>query len=246
MDTLNIAEELGVQHDQVKTLVLIDRFNAHEFRGLKDTKAYDSAMIGLSSSYHASFAALYRIGSKVEHSCFPNVSYSSKTGGLVYTATRPIEPGDRLSYSYSDGAALDCPVEERQAEMQRCKAFLCRCSRCEGPDFCRPLPSPCCAGQFALMTAPAGAAAVEVVSNEAHSSTTLPSLALAVWTCQSCGLNLGSKEMALACETEAALHRSVRQLDMEMQAMGVRPGLMERAKALQVACRSALPWMHFL
>jgi hypothetical protein len=93
-------------------------------------------------------AALFLFGSKVEHSCCPNVAYSSKTsdGLMEYKVIHPIKAGENVSFSY----ILDVftsPTHERRQKLLLQKDFVCMCDRCKGPDFSRVAQCHVC-GEF--------------------------------------------------------------------------------------------------
>jgi hypothetical protein len=95
--------ELG--HELTLKLLATAETNAHEYYGrpagdFQETCSVD-AMIARRTSGRA---ALFVYGSKVAHSCHPNISYTSKTedGRLEYKVIAPIEAGGILKFSYID------------------------------------------------------------------------------------------------------------------------------------------------
>jgi len=127
--------------DLPKNLVRIVGINAHSFTPTNDSIANGSTGLGLLDKA----SALFIMGSKVEHSCAPNLRFCTYKGMLRYTAEIPISCGDRLSISYLKGT-LHSPRHERQDFLQKSKKFLCKCSRCVGPDECSPLHCNKCKG----------------------------------------------------------------------------------------------------
>ncbi|CAB9508974.1 Inherit from KOG: Set and mynd domain containing [Seminavis robusta] len=87
-------------------------------------------------------SALFALGSKVEHSCAPNLNYATEHGKLQYTAIRPIANGERISISY-DTPKFSHPRKQRREFLQMSKEFTCRCRRCRGPDECSPYQFSC-------------------------------------------------------------------------------------------------------
>jgi SET domain len=95
-------------------------------------------------SYHKS--ALFVFGSKIAHSCAPNVSDTSQTedGALEYKVTRPIALGEEATFSYI-GNLYQTPMYKRCEQLLNTKSFLCGCSRCSGPDYYRMVQCTGCA-----------------------------------------------------------------------------------------------------
>ena len=123
--------------DSAKKLLRIIDVNAHSF-SLERT----GALITTQSTRHKSYSALFAKGSKVEHSCNPNLSWAAEDGKLQYIATRPIKKGDRLSISYQP-AFCEKPRRARQQFLRMNKDFTCGCHRCRGPDECHPYVISC-------------------------------------------------------------------------------------------------------
>lgn len=94
---------------------------------------------------NSSFAGLFVFGSKFSNSCAPNCRWSFGTEGhLEYHAIRDIAPGEALTFSYiGNGLSL---VEGTVARQRRLGAlwFVCRCSRCTGPETTRQMRCPLC------------------------------------------------------------------------------------------------------
>jgi len=112
-----------------QTLVRIVGNNAHSFDdpgGSADVEEFEKS-------------ALFLIGSKAEHSCAPNLVFSTNEGMLRFVAEIPISRGERLSTSYAQSILQTCRQERREF-LQQHKAFTCQCSRCLGLDECRPMP----------------------------------------------------------------------------------------------------------
>jgi hypothetical protein len=82
--------------------------------------------------------ALFAIGSKAEHSCCPNLTWTTNNGKMECVSECWIHPGDRLSISYVANV-FERPCQERRAALQENKFFLCNCQRCRGLDNCRTL-----------------------------------------------------------------------------------------------------------
>jgi hypothetical protein len=125
----------GLSKELVHKLLMIRDTNCHAYTGHEEayTEVVCSAFGGISG--RASKGALFDLGSKVAHSCCPNVSYTSKTqhGGLEYIAVRPISEGEMLTYAYIDDLWTSTTYE-RRAKTKMEKDFVCGCARCVGPD----------------------------------------------------------------------------------------------------------------
>lgn len=127
----------GLDEAQIHKLLMIRDTNCHAYSGKEC--AYGSDQQGDVTG----MAALFERGSKVAHSCEPNLYYTSKNrhGGLEFRTCRPIAAGDMISFSYI-GQLWTKSTLDRRAECLETKDFLCCCRRCVGPDmtsaFCCP------------------------------------------------------------------------------------------------------------
>ena len=164
-----LRESCGLEAEVIQKLMLIADTNSHLFLGAAS-----------SHNSNAPKAALCVYGSKVEHSCSPNVSYSSSTGYLIYRAIRRIEIGERISFSYID---LKETAAKRREILLETKDFVCSCDLCLGPDHSRTAgcPKPTCQGTALI-----------------HSS--------GEWECTTCGF-LSASEAASILKTELEFER---------------------------------------
>mgnify|MGYP005855143581 CR=1 FL=1 len=143
------SEDISHPVDLVCKLLVIAFSNAHEYWGYSGTVTCDSLtayeQIGYDKRITASRSALFAYGSKISHSCDPNVTYTSKTpdGALEYKVVRPINSGDPVTFSYL-GDIYQTPTEKRRTELQQRYSFLCECCRCTAPDFSRTAKCPGC------------------------------------------------------------------------------------------------------
>eukprot|EP00961_Rhodomonas_salina_P117790 1585270-Rhodomonas_salina.1 len=138
-DAVWIAHKLGMHVALVLKVLLIRDANSHAFLGKRDVFKEE-----LGDSQTEKLSALFHKGSKAEHSCLPNVEYSSKNGfGLEYRAIRPIAEGEHIRYSYIDGLWSKSQAE-RQNTLVETKHFICGCIRCAAPDDCRAVMCPAC------------------------------------------------------------------------------------------------------
>ncbi|KAL0044479.1 hypothetical protein WJX82_008986 [Trebouxia sp. C0006] len=72
--------------------------------------------------------ALYRLTSKINHSCCPNAAYFFKPDGtVVVRSMRALHPNEQLTISYTD---LLQTLDERQQSLLQRYAFTCCCARC--------------------------------------------------------------------------------------------------------------------
>lgn len=125
----------------VSKLVSISNTNAHAYRGDQSKSEGTVSFTGVPFDFDA--VALFDRGSKIEHSCLPNTTYSSASGFLTCKAIRPVAEGDRVSISYL-GEVFAQPRDARRAKLLGERHFACECSRCQAVDECRPLPCPNC------------------------------------------------------------------------------------------------------
>ena len=115
-----------VSVDTLRRVVLIKACNAHGF-----------------FSQSASSAALYTYGSKMRHSCKPNVVYTSqrRAGVGSFVAKRNIAAGEELFISYID---VYKSVPMRARELSENYLFRCECPMCTtGVDRYRGIPCEC-------------------------------------------------------------------------------------------------------
>ena len=140
------ASNLPSNSTLIKRLLLVCDLNAHEIIGLQRTEpTSDTQEVNTSSSgvhqEDTEYTGLFELAAILESGCLGNTHYSTTTGRIQYTASRPIAAGERLTCSYI-GPTLDQPLLERRERLLRSKDFVCCCSRCLAPDACRPLACP--------------------------------------------------------------------------------------------------------
>jgi hypothetical protein len=166
----------------IHKLLAIMATNAHEYFGAMssstdgDLTQYEQ--VGVGTVNNTGMAALFIYGSKIPHSCSPNVAYSSKTvdGALEYKVIRPITTGEMVAFTYMEDL-YQTPTFERREFLMRTKAFMCQCQRCVGQDYCRMSKCSTCSRFVAC----------EYQEQEA------------IWRCPSCGIcsGIAQKERAL-------------------------------------------------
>jgi hypothetical protein len=125
-DAENSVSYHGLPVEDIFRILSVCDYNAHAFVGLQgDFKA----TVGAEDPE----SALFEKGSKVQHSCAPNCSYTSKVleDHLIYFAVRPIASGENITFSYIGYM----PTFQRREELKSTKDFLCECSKCDGIDY---------------------------------------------------------------------------------------------------------------
>ncbi|KAI9365067.1 hypothetical protein BD770DRAFT_313448 [Pilaira anomala] len=89
--------------------------------------------------------ALLRWGSKMAHSCTPNLflRFEPARNAMVFTVIRPLEVGEVLSFSYlpeddlSVGGLICGTTMDRRAKLEKFKFFTCSCESCVDWDWSR-------------------------------------------------------------------------------------------------------------
>ena len=150
-----VASQLSLDPTLVQKLILISKFNAHQYYDCGRELSNEVASLSPSS---VKKSALFLLSSKVAHSCNPNVTYSSRTsyGNLEYNVIRPINTGDMITFSYIIDL-WETPTHIRRIRLFETKDFFCRCPRCMGPDFSRAIScNKCKIGGVVLWTDPEG------------------------------------------------------------------------------------------
>jgi hypothetical protein len=147
-----VAEELhknpkcsSLSVEQIHTLIAVAESNCHQYYGT-------GSLAELKAKPTTAKAALFYLGSKVNHSCRPNLQYSSQNsdGHLKYKAICDIKEGDELTFSYI-GELFSTMSAQRRATLKAEKNFDCHCERCDEPDYCRPLPCTECNEGFLFL-----------------------------------------------------------------------------------------------
>ena len=72
-------------------------------------------------------AGILFTGTRMNHSCDPNVRYSMDGDHMVFRTARPIQKNEEIFDSYING---QLPYDERQRELQRRYGFRCACDKC--------------------------------------------------------------------------------------------------------------------
>jgi hypothetical protein len=152
-----------------------------------DPKILEKVVLVKACNAHACFsqgsrsAALYAIGSKMRHSCCPNVVYTSqRTEGIgSFIAKSDIAPGDELFISYVD-RTRSTPM--RRAVLIENYLFECQCERCtKGIDRYRGINCRCGRGTL-----------FHDQSNR-------------IWTCDSCTLRCSDTDLPVSITEESKI-----------------------------------------
>lgn len=82
---------------------------------------------------HGYAKAVYDVGSRFNHSCDPNVEFSSRPYGYGEWRVLPgkaVRRGEELTISYVPASTLALPRRRRMRRLMRWWRFWCECSRC--------------------------------------------------------------------------------------------------------------------
>lgn len=178
------ADELcrvhGMEAEHIHKLLMIREMNGHQYTG-------HETVYGDKKSEKA---ALFSRGSKVAHSCRPNLAYTSKTrhGGLEYRACRPIAPGEMITFSYDDELWTKNTLE-RRTHLLETKNFICNCPRCQGLDDTSAV---CCPRDACV-----GFARPDISPGNLESTS-------GRWVCGACG-PLDAEAVAVLCKHERSM-----------------------------------------
>ena len=149
-------------------------------------------------SFDDDAASLFWLAAKANHSCKPNVAYSSSSGSqMVYFALCDIPAGTEVQPSY----ILDVystPRAFRRTKLLDTKNFLCQCARCLGIDDCRLLkcPTESCSEGLVYQQESAG--------DE--------------WTCSACKQTYSESDMHATIQQEEDLQLRFTAIDDQMRA----------------------------
>eukprot|EP00756_Hemistasia_phaeocysticola_P010161 Hpha_TRINITY_DN14998_c0_g1::TRINITY_DN14998_c0_g1_i1::g.145057::m.145057 len=91
-------------------------------------------------------AGIFDVASKMAHSCTPNVLYDGDK--CRWIASKPIQEGDMVTFSYFAGHYLCHSSEVRQTILRETHLFICRCPRCLGVDRTRGIRCECGKGSI--------------------------------------------------------------------------------------------------
>eukprot|EP01061_Rhynchopus_euleeides_P005660 TRINITY_DN14872_c0_g1_i2.p1 TRINITY_DN14872_c0_g1~~TRINITY_DN14872_c0_g1_i2.p1 ORF type:complete len:636 (+),score=265.55 TRINITY_DN14872_c0_g1_i2:177-1910(+) len=142
---------------------------------------------------------LFRLGSKLAHSCMPNVVYQPQGGSVHFTALRLI-PSDTLA-TFSYRGELDFLARSnlvRQRELWGHFMFWCSCERCQGDDLCRQIKCGCSDDGVRVWRG-------------AYSPPGVDCPAQKQWRCTSCDRQFADEQLPLA--DEARLEAVVQELE---------------------------------
>eukprot|EP00980_Cylindrotheca_fusiformis_P013460 scaffold3437_cov113-Cylindrotheca_fusiformis.AAC.27 len=203
-----------------RTLVEIALINAHAYQPEgTTTEGYDSEL---------SKAALFTMGSKVEHSCAPNISFETSSKGLLeYVTQVPIFKNERLSISYQSHVYEESRSQRRQ-NIHESKGFLCECSRCLNYDECNPLDCHHCNVKGTLFQLGADLS----------------------WKCQACdwkGDTSSEDTIEKQMKAQEELSQKLDAIKLRLESTGFHPAMVMECCIIQniIASKfSALHWLH--
>eukprot|EP00756_Hemistasia_phaeocysticola_P012482 Hpha_TRINITY_DN15203_c0_g2::TRINITY_DN15203_c0_g2_i2::g.65310::m.65310 len=164
---------------------------------------------------------LFRLGSKLSHSCAPSAVYVHKAGKVRFTAGRDISAGELVSFSYrGELEFLELPAHKRQEELRKYFFFTCMCDRCLRSDPLRSIACDCKPGAF--------------ITPEGTSD---------AWECAECCRRFTPEQMSTKLEEEARLEKAVE----EATGASVKEdGMLQRLGQVLETVRSTLGERHWL
>jgi Zn-finger protein len=211
------AQEHRLSEEEARKLVSIVNGNAH---------AYSIAKTGslvVTPQTASGETALYAIGSKIEHSCAPSLTFSTSDLGLLqFFADEPIAKDERLTCSYAP-TVYQMPRKERREFLQENKQFHCNCQRCLGPDDCSPLKCAEC-GKGALFQGGDG-----------------------LWSCSSCSWN-GSTSQSIRrqMQEQDSVDASLEGIKRLMEEGSISPDILKDCKDLEARVYEKFHPLHWL
>eukprot|EP00759_Apiculatamorpha_spiralis_P021877 PhF_6_TR26363/c0_g1_i1/m.37990 len=145
------------------------------------------------------------IGSKLAHSCDPNLYYHAYTFSFV--AVRPIQAGEMLSFSYLSLPLLITGTEARQKKLFGSHLFVCACVRCGGVDECRTFMCPKCNAT----TLRRDKSALVLTDADQRNNNVAVGHGQCVWNCSSssCGVSLSDAAIQTQLELEESITLSL-------------------------------------
>lgn len=185
--------------------------------------------------------ALFTLGCAMNHSCAPNVRYSSSLvpGRATFLAAGDIAAGEELTTNYLGeyGAFMSTPA--RRAALRASKLFECQCARCcSADDPARAVPCPGChtrnSGEQQLATDVAlGTVAV-------HYAVPLSSEAGARWACAHCGRSWAEETVLPGPDSQGRLAGRAWEAVVEQHVLSLDRQWIEAGRGKQAAAAAAL------
>eukprot|EP01068_Selenidium_serpulae_P019085 Selendium_serpulae@DN6506_c1_g1_i10.p1 len=185
--------------------------------------------------------ALFKLGSKLSHSCWSNSRYSSSVveGHGCHVALRPIAEGEIVTTDYlGDSYLYGFPL--RQEIMFEQKAFRCRCARCLGVDRARSVPCPGCHPHDSD-----GSLSDEVLQPEATVSYAVAQAGgVDEWRCEGCGkVWSGEKVFPQSASEEELWSKAFYKLAQELD---VNPSIKgETLRTMRYSLSRSLGYRHW-
>eukprot|EP00659_Diplonema_papillatum_P019210 gene19210-29575_t len=192
---INAASELSVKKPgvcsddpyAVSRLLLAIRTNAHH------------CVAKEASDPKTEQGGIFRLASKLAHSCAPNVVYQYRDNKVRFTALRHIAEGSLVTFSYR--GELDFLIRSnhhRQRELYERFLFWCGCTRCQRVDRTRGIKCTVCCKGNRLWTG-------------AYSSPSSDAPSTDQWRCDSCERAFADADLPL--EDERRLEKAVSDLE---------------------------------
>lgn len=212
-----ISGNYAISPAMVYKLLQIKRTNAHAY----------------SSSGRQSRGALFRLASKCNHSCAPNVMYSSLDGLMQFTALSNIEIGDVIYASYLTDL-LVTPYADRQKKLMDTKDFQCRCRRCLSTDDCCGLRC-----LTSTKTRSLGIKCQKGVAYRRNSD--------AIWVCSTCNAESTDDDMCLALSAvQVGLVEKFAELERKFIAATDPMSPNDFTNVIEEVCRIGFTKRHYL
>ncbi|KAF4697280.1 hypothetical protein FOZ60_009902 [Perkinsus olseni] len=188
--------------EELKKVVLVKATNAHAFYVEADVTA----------------CALYELGSKMRHSCAPNVVYSSQRGASSdgsFVALTDLPPNAELRFSYIETVAPACM---RRQLLLNNYVFYCDCPLCASVDYYRGLPCPKCSPRKGDWVQDAEIRLIDVADLEMPQALDQGTIYRVErddyqWLCSSCGAQVTQDECGVPEDLEDSLMDIARNAD---------------------------------
>lgn len=212
-------------------------------------------------SFGASRAALFAVGSQMNHACDANVRFSSteREGRGCFIARRDILLGESLCTNYIGEMTDVMSTPARRDALLASKLFTCQCAKCcDAADPLRHVPCPGCHTREGVERSLASSIAAG--SSDVHYARPLSAEPGARWLCEHCFDSRGTwtaEEVLVGPRSagglagrpwEVVLERNVLHFDIKAQqllARGLGAALVEQAEGLHEAVSRSIGSQHW-